>query len=186
MKLVFHTLNDGVKEFDVDQTSVVVGRGSACDVVLKIDGLSRQHCRIDLDRDGNFIITDLGSTNGVFIDNVRLEPNTPTMYSPYLSLAIGSVPQVTLEAPETPIIIHDTNSADITGPGTKPGKKSKIPKVDLDIPEHKKRQWTRKGRLPEPKVKVVRTIPWAMIVGVTLIALLTIVFFYEDLPFKIQ
>ena len=167
MKLIFHTLTEGVLEFEVDQTSVLVGRGSNCDVILKVEGLSRQHCKIELDRHSNFQITDLGSTNGVIIDNQRIPPNTPTPYSVYLPLSIGSVPQVTLEAPETQLV-EVTLDAPV----------NKATKVVLDLPQVEKK-WTKKGALPVPKMKVERPIPWKLILGVLLIAAITYYFLLD-------
>ncbi len=166
MKLIFHTLSDGVQEFEVDQTSVLIGRGSNCDVILKVEGLSRQHCKIEIDRKGNFLVTDLGSTNGVMIDNQRIAPNTPTPYSEYLPLAIGSIPSVTLEAPEK-------ESVEVTFEAP-----AKPTKVVLDLPKSEKK-WTKKGALPVPKMKVERTIPWRMIIGIVVLVALTALFFQD-------
>ena len=98
MKLVFHTAQDGIQKFEVEKNSVLIGRGSGCDVQIKVEGISRQHCRIDIDPRGEFLITDLGSTNGVLIDNQRIPANKTVPYLAFLPLAIGSVPHVTIEA----------------------------------------------------------------------------------------
>ncbi len=166
MKLIFHTLNDGVQEFEVEQTSVVIGRGSNCDVILKVEGLSRQHCKIEIDRRGNFQVTDLGSTNGVMIDNQRIPPNTPTPYSDYLPLSIGSIPNVTIEASENAEMEMVIESP------------VKATKVVLDLPKGEKK-WTKKGALPVPKMKVERTIPWRMIIGILVLVALTALFFQD-------
>ena len=168
MKLIFHTLSEGVLEFEVDQTSVLVGRGSNCDVILRVEGLSRQHCKIELDRHANFHITDLGSTNGVMIDNQRIPPNTPTPYSVYLPLSIGSIPQVTLEPPEVQIMEVTMDA---------PSKKTT--KVVLDLPKTEKK-WNRKGALPVPKMKVERPFPWKILMAAFMIAGITY-YFLQDL-----
>lgn len=52
---------------------VVIGRDEECDVSLpEATGLSRRHCSITCTESG-FMLKDLGSTNGTFADNVRLE-----------------------------------------------------------------------------------------------------------------
>ncbi|MDP6605620.1 MAG: FHA domain-containing protein [Dehalococcoidia bacterium] len=58
--------------------SVVVGRVSACDVVLTDSGVSREHARIEVDESG-VTIHDLKSRNGTWVngeqtDGVKLEP----------------------------------------------------------------------------------------------------------------
>ena len=48
-----------------------VGRGDDNDVVLSDDRASRHHATIT-NNNGRFFIRDLGSTNGTFIDEVRI------------------------------------------------------------------------------------------------------------------
>jgi pSer/pThr/pTyr-binding forkhead associated (FHA) protein len=54
---------------------VVVGRGSTCDVILEQDRLSRQHARLSAG-DGNILVEDLGSTNGTFVNDVKIDKAT--------------------------------------------------------------------------------------------------------------
>jgi two-component system cell cycle response regulator len=51
----------------IDSEETVLGRGHGCRVRIDDSGLSRQHCRILKSPDG-FVIEDLGSTNGTFVD----------------------------------------------------------------------------------------------------------------------
>lgn len=104
MKLVFHTAQDGIQKFEVEKNSVMIGRGSGCDIQIKVEGISRQHCRIDINPRGEILITDLGSTNGVLIDNQRITANKPIPYMAFLPLAIGSIPRVTLEVSDQVLI----------------------------------------------------------------------------------
>ncbi len=47
--------------------AMVIGRAPECDATVRDILLSRRHCRIEL-RNGQWIVTDLGSKNGTFID----------------------------------------------------------------------------------------------------------------------
>ena len=50
---------------------VVIGRDdSACDLVLDSDLTSRRHARIVTDLQGNSLLTDLGSSNGTFVNGL--------------------------------------------------------------------------------------------------------------------
>ena len=54
----------------------VIGRSSQCDVRLAGDShLSRNHAHLVLEN-GRILLTDLGSNNGTFVDETRIEANT--------------------------------------------------------------------------------------------------------------
>ena len=60
------------------QSEVLLGRLDDCDVVLGSGAVSRKHARLFF-RDGNWVIRDLGSTNGTRVNGVavgrsRLQP----------------------------------------------------------------------------------------------------------------
>lgn len=52
--------------------SIVLGRGTACDVVLEDEGISRMHARIALMPSGSYLLEDLTSRNGTFVGNTRV------------------------------------------------------------------------------------------------------------------
>ena len=54
-------------------SGVVVGRGTDCDIVLDSGCVSRSHLRITPDKAGGATIEDLGSSNGTFVGDVRIE-----------------------------------------------------------------------------------------------------------------
>lgn len=58
------------REFESD--SIVIGRSSRLDLTLPDRALSRQHARI-FKSDGRWMVEDLGSRNGTFVNQVRLE-----------------------------------------------------------------------------------------------------------------
>lgn len=49
----------------------VVGRGEDCEIVLPVDEVSRRHASIEITPDG-VQVTDLGSSNGTFVNGKRL------------------------------------------------------------------------------------------------------------------
>ncbi len=57
----------------VDQDRFVIGRVSKmCDLAIIDVNISRQHCAVER-REGKYYIVDLGSTNGVQLDGVRVD-----------------------------------------------------------------------------------------------------------------
>lgn len=57
--------------------TVTLGRAHDSTIVLDDDYASSRHARIYPDRDGNWIVEDLGSTNGTYLDRTRLTTPTP-------------------------------------------------------------------------------------------------------------
>ena len=53
----------------------VIGRGSEADIIVDDSGVSRRHLEIRLTQ-GHAIATDLGSTNGTFVEGHRVDAAT--------------------------------------------------------------------------------------------------------------
>ena len=56
--------------YPVRETSVV-GRSDECDITFSLSHLSRRHARLEV-RDGLLFVTDLGSSNGTYLNNKRV------------------------------------------------------------------------------------------------------------------
>ena len=88
-----------IYEFEV--TQLIVGRGSKCDIRIKADGISRNHARFDYDQEADkYYVTDLGSTNGTFIQGEKIEPGARTEITTLFPLQLGKVTIVNLLGPE--------------------------------------------------------------------------------------
>ncbi|SHI50534.1 FhaA domain-containing protein [Desulfofundulus thermosubterraneus] len=59
------------KVFTLRPSTMVIGRRDTCDVVLSDGSVSRRHAQLEY-RGGEYVITDLGSTNGVYVNGVRV------------------------------------------------------------------------------------------------------------------
>jgi ABC-type multidrug transport system ATPase subunit/pSer/pThr/pTyr-binding forkhead associated (FHA) protein len=66
-----------------------VGSSPACDIVLRQPTVSGEHCRLRF-QDNQYVLEDLGSTNGTFVNGFRLTPQTPVYVSPADQIMLGS------------------------------------------------------------------------------------------------
>lgn len=58
-------------------------------------GVSREHCKLIVEGD-NMYVADLGSTNGTFYANKRLDPQTPTRIASGDEIHLGKLPMQVL------------------------------------------------------------------------------------------
>jgi serine phosphatase RsbU (regulator of sigma subunit) len=79
--------NGPPKRIPLRSLPVTIGRTEPADVVLPGGTVSRRHCRLELQQE-QIALTDLGSTNGTFVDDVRIGSTTPLRDG--ATLAIGT------------------------------------------------------------------------------------------------
>ena len=91
-------VNDGNKDFYYkfsDSKEVTIGRGSKNDIVCIAEGVSRNHLRV-FSKNGEFFIEDLGTTNGTFINDVKVEPKTQHSLNTFFPVRMGFYATVNL------------------------------------------------------------------------------------------
>ncbi len=66
-----------------------IGRQAGNDVVVDDQRVSRQHALIEC-RDGACALTDLESSNGTYLEGIRLTPNVPMPVPPGAEIKIGA------------------------------------------------------------------------------------------------
>jgi len=64
-------LNAG-QAFRLDKSETIIGRAKDAAVRVEDVGISRQHARIVRTQEGRFVLEDLGSTNGVFVNGEKV------------------------------------------------------------------------------------------------------------------
>jgi diguanylate cyclase (GGDEF)-like protein len=62
-------------ELSAAREGYLVGRHSRCDIVVDSGAVSRQHARVER-RAGAWVVRDLSSTNGVYVNDVRVAEHT--------------------------------------------------------------------------------------------------------------
>lgn len=60
----------------LDRTETFIGRDPKCDIVLTDDSASRRHARIARNAGGYFELVDLGSKNGILVQDERVDRMT--------------------------------------------------------------------------------------------------------------
>ncbi len=67
-----------------------IGRGSQCEIRILDMKMSRQHCLLE-ERDGDWLAADLGSTNGVKVDGVKIAEPTPLQADMRLGIGLSEL-----------------------------------------------------------------------------------------------
>ena len=65
----------------IGPAGVRIGRGEACDVAVPHERVSREHARVYQDENGSFLVEDLGSRNGTFLNGERLQDGARKLQS---------------------------------------------------------------------------------------------------------
>jgi serine/threonine protein kinase len=86
----------------LEKPSLIVGRDPHCDLRLDDPRVSRQHLRIDRLPDGQIAVADLGSLNGVFMDDDKLDRHLMKAWPATQSVKVGPF-WLTLRLARTPI-----------------------------------------------------------------------------------
>jgi len=78
--------HDSGRHFVVGEPGASIGRTPPADIALVDSEVSRIHCQLSL-KEGALTVTDLNSTNGTFVDGIRI--NRPTLVPVGAILRIG-------------------------------------------------------------------------------------------------
>ena len=64
--------SDEPRTYPLTKSTITIGRSSQCDIQIFTQFVSREHARLTVAQD-RVVIEDLGSTNGVFVNSVRVD-----------------------------------------------------------------------------------------------------------------
>ena len=87
-EVTFRLLPDSLKS---------IGRANGADFILDEALVSRLHCRVQVNVSGDLDVTDLGSTNGTFVNGTRI---TTARLVPGDRLTVGRVELIALKDAE--------------------------------------------------------------------------------------
>ena len=119
-----------------EASAIVIGRADSCDVSFPtVQNISSQHAQLIQDENNNLYVVDLGSTNGTFINNRKIEKGVQYPFSEKDSVSFASVDSLqlvfnpdsfALKQAQKPNSIPNTNNLDSTDIIDKFRNKSKI------------------------------------------------------------
>jgi len=93
-----------------NSTTWTVGNTPECDLRVDQAVVSGQHCRLTT-VNGQYVLEDLGSTNGTFVNGYRLTPNSPVYVSPDDKVTLGR--QLAMPWPVLPSPPSGASSTDL-------------------------------------------------------------------------
>lgn len=171
MNFVFELVDGSVHEFTMEGDKFIVGRSSKCDIHLPYEGFSRQHCQITIE-DGQIFLTDLGSTNGVFINDKRINANEKTPYPDFLPLSMGAAVSVSIQLvkKEASVILE------LDKPITQTG-------IVFQKPAAAKSQYRQTRapiRKPLARIEEKRSFGQYIAIGLVVIAIIGVKSFFEE------
>jgi len=71
IKILLKYENELQKTFKIDKDEITIGRLKSCDIHINNPAVSKQHARI-IKKQDNYLIEDLKSTNGIYLNTVRI------------------------------------------------------------------------------------------------------------------
>lgn len=115
-------------------TRWIIGAAESCDIRVSSAFVSARHCRLDLDGD-HWVITDLGSTNGTYVNGLKIK--SPTIISDDDTVTLGrSFPLPWPSSAARPSRPHVDPAArpSPTGPGDRPaGLRLEARRLSVDV-----------------------------------------------------
>ena len=130
-RLMFYSPDHEAFAAKLEKNAVTIGRDPKQDIVLRGERASRRHARVERKPNGKYTITAFRSSNGVWLDDKLLPPNTPVILSPGAIVRLGDywmqleLMPLPIEA-DTPIPDHDTDMG--------AGDVLEVPAIHADTP----------------------------------------------------
>lgn len=66
------TKSDGTVRYFNIKRSILIGRGAECDIRIKVKTVSRIHCKVNLEVNGDFILENVSATNFTIVNNAEV------------------------------------------------------------------------------------------------------------------
>ncbi len=135
-------------------SSIRIGRSLKCEFSVPLEDLSREHCLFEL-IDGDFYITDLNSSNGVWVDRERILPDERIKITPSSVVVLSNIYTLTINPTEIKSKLEtnsnrkidreiDTVSFQLDYPTD---KKKKSKKINTSLGKSEEKSFSRKREI---------------------------------------
>jgi pSer/pThr/pTyr-binding forkhead associated (FHA) protein len=147
LKIEVHHLDNGQKNvFRLKNTKFVIGRSSKSDVVIAREEVSRYHIEAEWVNDQLFI-TDLHSTNGVYVHGDKIPSGSRTPHQTVFPLEIAGKISISIVPDEHTGIFNKTRSTSIQEPKNNLNENP----VELEVEQVKLKPKNLRSRINNPK-----------------------------------
>ncbi|MFZ2632670.1 MAG: FHA domain-containing protein [Desulfosalsimonadaceae bacterium] len=105
-----------IKTYTFNQFEISVGRDPGADIFIDNTGISREHMKIEMNMGGTYVLKDMGSTNGIFL-NGQLAQDEPLRNNDVITLGKFSL-RILIDKGDTAVRVPqkpDTAKNDIDG-----------------------------------------------------------------------
>jgi pSer/pThr/pTyr-binding forkhead associated (FHA) protein len=122
-QLVMRTGPNPGKAYTLSKSEIVIGRDVNADVVINTAEVSRRHARLYLDG-GVYVVEDLGSTNGTFVNGQRLTVSAPLRSGDIIMLGEAATLVYETSQPDSSATIITPSGVPASVPPPRPGSES--------------------------------------------------------------
>jgi pSer/pThr/pTyr-binding forkhead associated (FHA) protein len=75
IKLILKLKETQIDEFNLEKSMINIGRSPENDIVIDNVAVSRRHTQLELKEGKGYVVRDLGSANGTFLNGVQIDAN---------------------------------------------------------------------------------------------------------------
>lgn len=132
MKIKFLNGKDSGREFEINSQSVSIGRDPANLISFDTDGVSRCHAEMKQLPSGEWMLYDLNSTNGVKVNNKKIDSFSPVSEGDIIGIGENSFCISALQTEPARVIFNPIVSAPVTDP-EEPAKPANAPEITPEV-----------------------------------------------------
>jgi pSer/pThr/pTyr-binding forkhead associated (FHA) protein len=75
INLILKLKETQIDEFNLEKSTITIGRSQENDIVIDNIAVSRRHAQLELKEEKGYVLRDLGSSNGTFLNGVQIDAN---------------------------------------------------------------------------------------------------------------